>query len=196
MQTQPVASRVVVHRPGGHDRLILEQHPTAHAGTDEVAISVRAIGVNFADTIVRMGLYASAKELVGWPITPGFEIAGVVREVGAGVRDLSPGDEVFAVTLFGGYAGDVVVPRRLVFRKPAALSFPEAAALPAVFMTAWFAVHELAHPRAGAKVLVHSAAGGVGGQLVSCSAWAAPRSPAWSARATRSTPCAPPAPAT
>jgi NADPH:quinone reductase-like Zn-dependent oxidoreductase len=68
--------------------------------------------VNYADTIVRMGLYSSAKAYVGWPITPGFEVAGVV---GDGVDDLAVGDEVFAVTRFGGYASHVVVARELVF---------------------------------------------------------------------------------
>lgn len=129
-------------------------------------MDVAAIGVNFADTIVRMGLYESAKEYVGWPITPGFEVSGVVGAVGEGVDDLAVGDEVIAVTRFGGYSSHVVVDRPYVFEKPKGLSHERAAGLPTVYMTAWFALCELAHPRRGHKVLVHSAAGGVGGQLV------------------------------
>ena len=116
--------------------------------------------------MVRMGLYASAKELVGWPITPGFEVSGVVSAVGEGVDDLSIGAQVLAVTLFGGYSSHVIVARKYVQDKPANLSHAQSAAMPAVFMTAWYALFELAHPRPGHKVLVHSAAGGVGGSLV------------------------------
>lgn len=158
--------KVVVHKAGGHDRLTIERGAPPVAGPGEVLIEVRAAGVNFADTTVRMGLYASAKEFVGWPITPGFEIAGVVIATGDGVDDLAVGAEVFAVTLFGGYSSHVMADRRYVFPKPAGVSFEQAAAMPAVFLTAWYALFELAHPRPGQKVLVHSAAGGVGGALV------------------------------
>ena len=166
--TAPAATRrtIVVHAPGGHDRLKLESGPLPTPGPGEVRIDVAAIGVNFADTIVRMGLYASAKEYVGWPITPGFEVAGVVGAVGAGVTDLALGAEVFAVTRFGGYSSHVVVARTQVFPRPSGTSLAEASAIPAVYMTAWYALFELAHPRRGSKVLVHSAAGGVGGALV------------------------------
>ena len=160
------ARKVVVHSAGGYDRLKLETCAMPVPGRDQVRIEVRAIGVNYADTIVRMGLYASAKEYVGWPITPGFEVSGVVAAVGAGVTDLAVGTEVFAVTRFGGYSSQVVVDRGRVFRRPPALSFEQAAALPAVYMTAWYALFELAHPRPGQRVLVHSAAGGVGSALV------------------------------
>jgi NADPH:quinone reductase-like Zn-dependent oxidoreductase len=160
------ARKIVVHSAGGYDRLTLETVPVPEPGRGEVRIDVRAIGVNYADTIVRMGLYASAKEYVGWPITPGFEVSGVIAAVGAGVADLAVGDEVFAVTRFGGYSTHVVVDRRQVFARPANVTFEQAAAIPAVYMTAWYALFELAHPRRGQKVLVHSAAGGVGGALV------------------------------
>lgn len=158
--------KVVIHEAGGYDALRLETHPDLTAGPGEVRVSVRHIGVNFADCIVRMGLYASAKEYVGWPITPGFEVAGVVDALGEGVDGLALGDEVFAVTRFDGYATQVVVPRHQVFRRPAALTSAEAAAFPSVHLTAWYALAELAHPRAGATLLVHSAAGGVGSALV------------------------------
>lgn len=160
------AQKVVIHKAGSYDRLQLEQFDPPKPVADEVLIEVRAAGVNYADVIVRMGLYESAKQLVGWPITPGFEVSGVIMAVGDEVSDLSVGDEVIAVTFFDGYASHVVTSRRYVFGKPESLSFEQAAALPAVFMTAWFALYELAHPRPGARMLVHSAAGGVGGSLV------------------------------
>ncbi|MEJ7602049.1 MAG: alcohol dehydrogenase catalytic domain-containing protein, partial [Kofleriaceae bacterium] len=146
MQTQPsipvtIAAvmsstrKIVVHAAGGYDRLKLKTCPLSIPKRGEVRIDVRAIGVNYADTIVRMGLYASAKEYVGWPITPGFEIAGVIGAIGDGVTDLAVGAEVFAVTLFGGYSSHVVVDRARVFATPPSMSFEQAAALPAVYMT-------------------------------------------------------------
>ena len=158
--------KVVIHRPGGHDRLRIEQHPDLSPGPGEVLVAVEAIGVNYADCVTRMGLYASAKHYVGFPITPGFEVAGRVAAVGPGVTDLPAGTEVMAVTRFNGYATQVVVKRDQVFPRPAKLSVQQAAGFAAVFLTAWFALLELAHPRAGDRLLVHSAAGGVGGALV------------------------------
>ena len=158
--------RVVIHRPGGHRRLTIEEHPSPSPGAGEVGIEVVAAGVNFADTLVRMGLYTSSREQVGWPVTPGFEIAGRVAVLGAGVTDLEVGDEVLAVTLFGGYASEVVASRDQVFPVPEGVTLQEAAAFPAPFLTACYGLIELARPRPGESVLVHSAAGGVGGALV------------------------------
>ena len=166
MNATCIRPRVVIYAAGGYERLKLETAQVPEPGRGQVRIDVHAIGVNFADTVVRLGLYSSAKAYVGWPITPGFEVAGRVSAVGADVVDLAVGTEVFAVTRFGGYSSQLVVDRQLVFAKPTRLSFEQAAAIPAVYMTAWYALHELAHPRRGHTVLVHSAAGGVGGALI------------------------------
>lgn len=153
---------IVVPRPGSYEQLVLESRPDAEPGAGEVAIDVSAVGVNYADCVVRMGLYESAKKYVGYPIVPGFEVAGRVVGLGAGVVDLAVGDEVFAVTRFGGYATRLVVPRAYVFPRPARFTDAQAAAFPSVHLTAWWALVELAHPRPGSRILVHSAAGGVG----------------------------------
>ena len=158
--------KVVIHKAGSYDQLRLEEVPDPSPRRDEVVIDVHAIGINYADVIVRMGLYSSAREFVGWPITPGFEVSGVVERCGEAVESFEPGDEVVGVTLFDGYATKLCTKQVYVFPKPTSLSYAQAASLPAVFMTAWFALKELAHPRPGAKVLVHSAAGGVGTSLV------------------------------
>lgn len=158
--------KIVIHRRGGYDQLRLETHSDPLPGPGQVLLRTCGIGVNYADCIVRMGLYRSARELVGWPITPGFEVSGVVVSLGDGVTDLQVGDRVLAVTRFGGYASRVVVPRRQVFGLPKGFDLVQAAGFPAVHLTAYFAVMELARPRAGAHVLVHSAAGGVGGAIV------------------------------
>jgi synaptic vesicle membrane protein VAT-1 len=152
--------------PGGYDALQLVSGPDPQPAAGQVRIRVAACGVNYADGIIRMGLYASAKQLHGYPIVPGFEVAGSVDRLGAGVDGLQEGDEVVALTLFGGYADCVVVPQAQVFRRPAALSMVQAAAIPTVFLTAWFMVHQQLHARPGDRWLVHSAAGGVGSALV------------------------------
>lgn len=163
--------RIVIHRPGSHERLRLETQPDPIPGEGQVLIGVRHAGVNYADCVIRMGLYASARQLVGWPITPGFEVAGEVLACGAGVTQFRPGMRVLGVTLFNGYATRLVLPSAQVFEIPQGLDTAQAAALPTVFLTAWFALHELALLRPGERVLVHSAAGGVGSaalQLARC----------------------------
>jgi len=158
--------KVMIHRPGGFEQLCLEQHADLSPRPGEVLINVKAIGINYADCVTRMGLYASAKQYVGFPITPGFEVAGEVAMLGQGATGLAIGAEVIAVTRFGGYASQVVVDRSQVFTKPEQLSMVQAAGFATVFLTAWFALFELAHARSGERILVHSAAGGVGSALV------------------------------
>jgi len=158
--------RVTIKKAGSYERLELETIPALVPGPGEVVIEVAATGVNYADCIVRMGLYSSAKEFVGWPITPGFEVAGTVGAIGKGVFDLEIGAQVFGVTLFNGYASQVKLTRERVFALPAGLTPEEAAGIPTVFLTAYYGLIELAQPRAGQTVLVHSAAGGVGSSLV------------------------------
>jgi NADPH:quinone reductase-like Zn-dependent oxidoreductase len=148
--------RVLIESAGGYDRLRLVEAPDLEAGTDELTVRVSAIGVNYADCLVRMGLYESAKKYVGWPITPGFEVAGT----------LDTGERVMAVTRFGGYATRLVVPRHQVFPIPDGFSDEQAAAFPVVHLTAYYALVELSRLRPGMNVLVHSAAGGVGSALV------------------------------
>lgn len=158
--------KIVIHAPGSYEELRLEEHsdPTPAAG--EVLVDVEAAGVNYADCVVRMGLYESAKKYVGWPITPGFEVAGTVAALGAGVTDLAVGARVFGVTRFGGYASRLTIPRHQVFPLPEGFTPQQAAGFPAVFMTAYYALYELLRLRPGMSVLVHSAAGGVGGALL------------------------------
>lgn len=160
--------KITVQAPGSYDRLRFERAPDPVPGPGEVRVRVAHAGVNYADCIVRMGLYESARRYVGWPITPGFEVAGVLDAVGdAGEDAAGPGlgAAVLAVTRFSGYASHVVVPRHQVFPIPAGWSSAQAAGFPAVALTAHYALRILAAPRPGAHLLVHSAAGGVGSAL-------------------------------
>jgi len=161
--------KIVIEKPGSFERLkyIDAETPTPRAG--HVLVRTRAVGVNFADCVVRLGLYPSAKQYVGWPITPGFEFSGVVEQLGElapGDEQFEVGDEVFGVVRFFAYASHVEVPVGQLRKKPARLTFEQAGAVPVAGLTAWYALVEQGQVKAGYRVLVHSAAGGVGSTLV------------------------------
>lgn len=158
--------KIVVHRAGGYDELTIERSPSRALGPGEVRVAVKGVGVNYADCMVRMGLYASAKKYVGWPITPGFDFAGHVAEVADDVEGFEVGAPILGVTRFGAYATEVVAKSNWLFPLPEGMDLLEAAAYPTAHLTAWYALCELGHPRPGATILVHSAAGGVGSALV------------------------------
>ena len=128
--------RVRIEQYGGYDKLKLEIVVPVEPLEHQIQIQVHAAGVNYADCIVRMGLYQSAKELVGLPITPGFEVSGIVTAVGSGVSNFKLGDLVMAATFFGGYASYVTVDKGYVFLKPESYSFEEAAGTLATYLTA------------------------------------------------------------
>jgi NADPH:quinone reductase-like Zn-dependent oxidoreductase len=148
-----------IARSGGPEALKVVELPSPALMPDGVRIQVAAAGVNFADLMMRMGLYPEAPPL---PFVPGYEVAGVVTETGDQVRKLKPGDRVMAGCRFGGYASEVVLPEFQVRKTPSHLSDAEAASIPVNFMTAWVALEEMGRVRSGDRVLVPSAAGGVG----------------------------------
>lgn len=156
---------VQISRPGSHSQLQSVLLPEERRNPGDVLIQVAAAGINYADCIIRMGLYASAKELHGYPIVPGFEVAGTVL-ASDDEQNFPVGRAVLALTLFGGYAERIALPADRVYPVPGGITLQQAAALPAVFLTARYALHEQAHVQSGDSVLVHSAAGGVGGALV------------------------------
>lgn len=158
--------KIVIEKPGSHEVLEIKSFDLPLPKEDEILIEVKASGVNFADCMIRMGLYSSAKEFIGYPITPGFEVSGIVKACGSAVTKFKPGDHVTALSFFGGYASHVILKEDQVFRNLEILSFEQAASLPVVFLTAYYALFELGNPRRGQKILVHSAAGGVGGSIV------------------------------
>jgi synaptic vesicle membrane protein VAT-1 len=115
--------------------------------------------------LVRWGVYESAKKYVGWPITPGFEFAGRVVKKGRDVTRFKEGDAVFGITRFNAYATHVAVPEHQLFLKPDQLSFEEAAGFPAVHLTAYHCLFQVGRLYPKSRILVHSAAGGVGTAL-------------------------------
>lgn len=157
---------LTIRKPGGYEQLEIAEKAAPAPESDELLIKVKASGINFADILIRLGVYASAKTYVGWPITPGFEFSGIVTAVGADVKKYKVGDPVFGIKLFGAHAGEICVAEKNVFPKPEKYSFAETAGFPAVFMTAYHALLQNVALRPGMKILIHSAAGGVGQALI------------------------------
>ena len=150
---------VVITKHGGPGVLQVQEQPDPELGPGEVRIQVAAAGINFADVMARMGLYADAPKT---PCVVGYEVAGTILELGEGVEALSPGQRVFAGTQFGGYASQVVVPACDVVALPEQLTFEQGAAIPVNYATAWAGLIGYGSLQPGERVLVHSAGGGVG----------------------------------
>lgn len=160
-----MSKKIVIHKPGDHDVLKIEDFQIQDIKENEIVVDVKFSGVNYADVCVRWGIYESAKKFVGWPITPGFEYSGIVSRIGDSVSKFKVGDEVFGVSFFNGYSSSVIVPEHFVYHKPKNLSFEQAACFPAVSLTAYHALFQNFVLRPKSMVLVHSAAGGVGSSL-------------------------------
>lgn len=138
------------------DNLYMRPAHRVHPQPGEVEIQVEVTGLNFRDVLLAMDMYA------GETAPFGVECAGRITAVGEDVEDLSVGDEVLALCPRAGFATFTTTPADLVVRKPAGLSFEDAATIPAVFLTCYYSLHHLARIRKGDRVLIHSAAGGIG----------------------------------
>jgi NADPH:quinone reductase-like Zn-dependent oxidoreductase len=141
------------------DALEVRDWPDPTPSADEVAIGVRAAGLNFADIVARVGLYPDAPKT---PCVMGYEVAGVVEAVGSEVTGLELGDRVLAATRFNGFAETVTTRAGNALPLPEGMSFEAGAATPVVYGTAYAAVELMAAVREGETVLVQAAAGGVG----------------------------------
>jgi NADPH2:quinone reductase len=133
--------------------------PDPEPGAGDVLVDVRACGCNFGDLLITEGKYQLKPEP---PFSPGSEVCGVVRGVGAGVSGIAPGQRVFAVLRWGGYASAVVAPAPLVVEIPAAMTFVQGAAFGVAYQTAHLALVDRARLQPGETLVVHGAAGGVG----------------------------------
>lgn len=160
--------KVVITRKGGPGVLALQEAADPRAAAGEVRVRVTHSGLNFADLMARMGLYPDAPKL---PTVVGYEVAGTIDELGAGVEGFAIGDRVVALTRFGGHADTVVVPTGQVQTLPETISFEAAAAVPVNYLTAWLMLVHLGNVHAGERVLVHAAAGGVGQAAVQICHW-------------------------
>ncbi len=153
---------MTIPQTGAPSVLTLADLPKPTPGDTEILIEVHAAAVNPVDTKLRSGKFRAPVE---FPLVPGFDVSGVVREIGAQVTRFRPGDAVYASPpLFrpGAHAQYVVVDERVAARKPSSLSHVEAAAVPLALLTAWELLYDMADVQSGQTVLIHAAAGGVG----------------------------------
>jgi len=150
---------VWITKAGGPEVLEVRRTPDPSPGPGEVRIRVHAAGLNFAEVMARQGLYPDAPKP---PCVVGYEVAGVVDAVGPDVEGPAIGRRVLALVRFGGHADVVCAPATQVVELPESLGFEEAAAIPVNYLTAYHMLFRVANVRAGQRVLVHMAAGGVG----------------------------------
>ncbi len=129
----------------------------------QVRIKVEAAGVNFADVMMRLGLYPDAPKL---PAVPGYEVAGVVEALGDGVDSSWLNKPVLAMCNFGGYSEFICLDQKMVYERPEGISAVQGAALLVNYLTAWQMVQVMAPAKKGDLVLVQSAAGGVGQAVI------------------------------
>lgn len=151
--------QVWIPRIGRPDVLEVREVAAPTPAPGEVRVAVAAAGVNFADLMARQGLYPDAPPL---PAVVGYEVAGTIDAVGAGVSPGRVGERVVAMTRFGGYSAAVCLPSDRAVALPDGVDLRVAAGVPVVFLTAWMLCEVMGRVRAGDRVLVHSAGGGVG----------------------------------
>jgi NADPH:quinone reductase-like Zn-dependent oxidoreductase len=166
---------VRIHDFGEPDIQVYEDAPRPTISTDEVLVRVHAAGVNPVDSKTRAGRGMANRFSNPFPLIVGWDISGVVENVGANVKEFQPGDEVYAMTRFpeigSAYAEYVSVPANQLALKPKNLDHIQAAAVPLVALTAWQILFDIAHLEAGQRILIHAAAGGVGHIAVQIAKW-------------------------
>jgi NADPH:quinone reductase len=151
--------RVVVDRFGGPEVLTVADDVVPRPGPGEVRVKVLAAGVSFTDALIRAGTYLGGPKP---PFTPGYELVGVVEELGPGCSRLRAGDRVGALTVWGADAEHVCVPEKYAVEVPEGLDPAEVVSLLFPYMTAYQMLHRTARVQSGETVLVHGAAGRVG----------------------------------
>jgi len=151
--------QIVNTASGGVEVLRVQEAPEPHPGKGEVVIEVKAAGLNFADILARQGLYPDGPKK---PCVMGYEVAGSIAAVGAGVDKQFLGRSVVAMTRFLGQSESVAVAANQLFDKPEQLTFEEAAAVPVNYLTAYALLAVMGSLHAGESVLIHNAGGGVG----------------------------------
>lgn len=150
---------IVCKEYGSPDKLVYEEFPSRPIGPAEVRLEVKAAALNFPDTLVIQGKYQFRPEP---PFVPGAEVAGIVREVGAKVQHVRPGDAAVSVSVAGGFAEETVVDAATVVPMPADVDFSMAAAFPMAYGTSLHALKQRGKLKSGETLLVLGAAGGVG----------------------------------
>lgn len=144
---------------GGPETLVLEDVPPLQAKPGQAVIQVKAVGVNFPDSLIIVDKYQFKPER---PFAPGGELSGVVKSVGEGVTNVKPGDRILANTGWGAMAEEALLPANRLWKIPDAMPFDDAAAFIMTYGTTWHALKDRGHVKPGDTLLVLGAAGGVG----------------------------------
>lgn len=157
---------VAIEQFGGVENLHIEEIATPVHKDHEVLVQIAYTAVNPVDWKIREG-FLKSRLPHKFPIVLGWDAAGTVTAVGAHVKDLKPGDEVFAycrqpTVQWGTYAEYIALDASAVALKPRNINFAEAAAIPLTGLTAWQALFDFAHLNKGETILIHAGAGGVG----------------------------------
>jgi NADPH:quinone reductase-like Zn-dependent oxidoreductase len=162
-----------MHAYGGPEVLQFEDAPKPEPGEGDVIVRVFAAAINPVDVAIRAGIMQGFRQYA-LPLTPGWDFSGVVEQLGAGVTGWKPGDEVYArpdLARNGAYAEYIAVRSSEIQHKPKSLDHVQSAAIPLAALTAWQAMFDTAQLRAGQRVLIHAAAGGVGTFAVQLAKW-------------------------
>ncbi len=154
---------VLCKQCGLPDTLVVEDVPALLPAPGQVVVSMKAAGVNFPDALIIQGKYQMKPPM---PFSPGTELAGIVKAVGAGVTQPKPGDAVIAYAGYGGYAEEVAVDARACIPMPPGVDFKVAAAFMMTYGTSYHALKDRARLAPGETLLVLGAAGGVGSAAV------------------------------
>jgi NADPH2:quinone reductase len=150
---------ILCTRLGAPDDLVLADLPAPTAQAGEAVVRIKAVGLNFYDTLIIAGKYQTKPPL---PFSPGGEFAGVIENVGSGVDGLAPGDRVLGYTTFGGTREQAAVPAEKLVKLTADLDFERAAGINITYGTTYHALKDRAALKAGETLAVLGAAGGVG----------------------------------
>lgn len=164
---------VRIHEFGGPDVLELEEAPKPKPAADEVLVKVYATSVNPVDWKIREGMRKD-KFPTPLPLIPGWDVSGVIEEVGDHVKRFRPGDEVYGrpdPTKNGAYAEYITVKANQLGFKPKSIDHINAAAVPLAGLTAWQGLFDRGYLQKGQKVLIHAASGGVGTFAVQFAKW-------------------------
>jgi NADPH:quinone reductase-like Zn-dependent oxidoreductase len=156
-------TRIIVTHYGGPDALQLLEEDRPEPKDGEVRVRVLAAGVSLPDVMMREGIHPETPTL---PFTPGWDLVGVVDQLGSGISTLERGQIVAALPINGAYAEFVCLPQRELVPVPSGLDAAEAVSLVLNYVTAYQMLHGSANIRPGQRVLIHGAAGGVGSALL------------------------------
>ena len=164
-----MAYRVVITKAGSPSVLKVQDMDVPIPKDGEVCIEVHFAGINFADTLMRLGLY---QPMPPFPFTPGYEVSGTIQSLGTGVTEFEIGQRVVAAMPTGGQCSHVCVKVPRVIPIPDEMGLEQAAAMPVTYLTAHHMLHYLGHLKKGETVLIHGGAGGVGTAALQLCLWA------------------------